>query len=62
LIGENHIRAELGEIVLGLQPGRESDSQVTLFKSVGVAVQDAAAARLALQRAADLGLGQSVTW
>jgi ornithine cyclodeaminase len=61
-IGEDHIRAELGEIVLGLHQGRENAAQVTLFKSVGVAVQDAAAARLALQRAADLHLGQTVPW
>jgi ornithine cyclodeaminase len=62
LFGEGHIRAELGEVMLGLHPGRESESQVTLFKSVGVAVQDAAAARLALQRAAELQLGQTVPW
>jgi ornithine cyclodeaminase/alanine dehydrogenase-like protein (mu-crystallin family) len=61
-IGEGHIQAELGEIVQGKHPGRTTELQVTLFKSVGVAVQDAAAARLALRRAADLGLGQSVPW
>lgn len=61
-IGEGHIQAEIGEIVLGRHPGRESEAQVTLFKSVGVAVQDAAAARLALERAASLQLGQTVHW
>jgi ornithine cyclodeaminase len=45
---ESHIHAELGEIVSGQRPGRTSEEQITLFKSVGVAVQDAAAARLAL--------------
>lgn len=62
LMSEAHIHAELGEIVLGKRPGRESDTQVTFFKSVGVAVQDAAAARLALSNAQELGLGQVVEW
>ncbi len=60
LIREDHIRAELGEIVSGDAPGRSTDDQITLFKSVGVAVQDAAAAGLALRRAEQLGLGQLV--
>ena len=62
LIGEDHIHAELGEIVLGLRPGRADSNQVTLFKSVGVAVQDAAAARLALENARQFGLGVTVDW
>jgi ornithine cyclodeaminase len=62
LIPAEHIHAELGEIVLGLKPGRSSPEQITFFKSVGVAVQDAAAARLALQNARKLGLGQQVIW
>lgn len=57
-----HIHAELGEIVEGLKPGRTSDSQITYFKSVGVAVQDAAAAQLALANARKMGLGQQVPW
>ena len=60
LIREDHIRAELGEIVSGDAQGRSTENQITLFKSVGVAVQDAAAAGLALRRAEDLGLGQIV--
>ncbi|MFQ5921708.1 MAG: ornithine cyclodeaminase family protein [Anaerolineales bacterium] len=60
LIREDHIRAELGEIVSGDAPGRSTDDQITLFKSVGVAVQDAAAAGLSLRRAEELGLGQIV--
>ncbi len=54
--------AELGEIVLGTQTGRTSPEQITFFKSVGVAVQDALAAQLALKNARKLGLGQDVTW
>ena len=60
LFGEDHIRAELGEIVLGRKAGRSSPEEVTYFKSVGVAVQDAMAAQLALQNARELGLGTEV--
>jgi ornithine cyclodeaminase/alanine dehydrogenase-like protein (mu-crystallin family) len=59
-ITESHIHAELGEILLGRREGRTSASQITLFKSVGVAVQDVAAAELALQNAHKHGLGQTV--
>lgn len=56
----DRIHASLGELVLGERTGRESDDEVTLFKSVGVAVQDAVAAHVALKRAAAMGLGQFV--
>lgn len=56
------VYAELGEIVLGWKPGRTDSEMITFFKSVGVAVQDAAAAALALKRAGKLGLGQEVKW
>jgi len=60
LFGEEHIYAELGEILLGRKPGRGSSEQITYFKSVGVAVQDAMAAQLALQNAQKMGLGTEV--
>ena len=53
---------ELGDVILGKAPGRTSKNQITFFKSVGVAVQDAMAARLALQNAHKMGLGQIVAW
>lgn len=62
LISPGHIRAELGEIVLGRRPGRRSDEEITLFESVGIAVQDAVAARIALEEAKRLGLGRRVPW
>jgi ornithine cyclodeaminase/alanine dehydrogenase-like protein (mu-crystallin family) len=62
LITADHIRADLGELILGRRIGRKSDDQITLFKSVGVAVQDALAARTALQRAEQLNLGRDVPW
>jgi ornithine cyclodeaminase len=60
LITESHIFAELGEILAGKKPGRESNKEITFFKSVGVAVQDAMAAQLALKNAKEKGLGQEV--
>jgi ornithine cyclodeaminase/alanine dehydrogenase-like protein (mu-crystallin family) len=57
LFAPERIYAELGEIVLGRKPGRESSGGITLFKSVGVAVQDAVAANLALENARKMGLG-----
>jgi len=51
---------ELGEVVAGLKPGRQSSTEITFFKSVGVAVQDVAAAGAALREAKRLGLGQIV--
>jgi ornithine cyclodeaminase len=60
LITAGHIHAELGEVVSGAKPGRTSAAQVTLYKSVGVAVQDAAAAALVLARARELGAGREL--
>lgn len=52
--------AEIGELVTGRVAGRTSDDQLTLYKSVGVAVQDAAAAALVLAAARDRGVGIEV--
>jgi alanine dehydrogenase len=60
LITKDHVYAELGEIVAGLRKGRESPEQVTLFKSVGVAVQDIEAANRVLVAAERLNLGTEV--
>ncbi|HEY68520.1 MAG TPA: hypothetical protein G4N97_09655 [Thermoflexia bacterium] len=60
LMTEDHIYAELGEIAAGLKPGRKLPEEITLFKSVGVAVQDVAAASAVLEAARRLGLGSEV--
>ena len=60
LIGEDHVRAELGEVLAGLRPGRETDGQITIFRSLGLAVEDLAAAQHAVRTAARLGLGTEV--
>jgi len=62
LISEEHVQVEIGDIILGKKPGRSSNEQITFFKSVGVAVQDAVAAQLALENARSTGLGQIVEW
>jgi ornithine cyclodeaminase len=58
-IGPDHIRGELGEVVAGKAPGRQSKQEVTIFKSLGMAVEDVAAARLVVERARVMGLGQT---
>ncbi len=62
LFGEAHIYAELGEVVLGRKARRQSPQEITLFKSVGVAVQDAVAAQLTLKNADRMKIGQNVPW
>jgi alanine dehydrogenase len=57
VISRDHVAGELGEVAAGAVTGRESDRQVTLFKSLGMAVEDVAAAHLALDRARARGLG-----
>ncbi len=61
LIKQDHIHAELGEIIAGSKPGRGSETEITLFKSVGVAVQDIAVASRVLANAERMGLGATVT-
>lgn len=56
----SHVHAELGEILNGNKPGRASADQITFFKSVGLAAQDAVAARLALAGATAANLGTLV--
>ena len=59
-IGEDHIAAELGEVLIGSAQGRTEPDQVTLFKSLGLAVEDVAAARAVLEAARREGAGTTV--
>ncbi|MGH3305039.1 MAG: ornithine cyclodeaminase family protein [Streptosporangiaceae bacterium] len=52
-VGPDHIRAELGEILLGTAAGRSAADEITIFESLGLAVEDLAAADLAYHRAAE---------
>ncbi len=62
LFDASHIHAELGEIVLGRRTGRDSADQITYFKSVGIAVQDALAAQVACKNARRMNLGREVSF
>ena len=59
-VGPEHIKAELGEVLSGAHPGRESADELTVFKSLGIAVEDLAAAELVLRRARERGVGVEV--
>ena len=61
LFDPSHIRGELGEVVLGRTEGRTSDADVTIFKSLGMAVEDVVAADLVLRRAIEVGAGTELT-
>jgi ornithine cyclodeaminase/alanine dehydrogenase-like protein (mu-crystallin family) len=56
----DHIQAELGEVIIGTDPGRQSPDELTLFKSLGLAVEDVASAAFILKRAREIGIGQTV--
>ena len=60
LHGDHGDVVELGELVSGRRPGRTSPEQITLYKSVGVAVQDAAAAALVLATARERSVGHEI--
>ena len=57
-IGPEHVAGELGELAIGRAAGRRDAADVTIFKSLGMAVEDLAAAHLAYVRAAERGLGR----
>ncbi len=59
-ITEDHIHAELGEIITGKKIGRTSDGQITIFKSNGLAIQDCATAKLVYDKAVEMGIGSTV--
>lgn len=59
-IGPEHIRAELGEVLIGSREGRRSDDELTVFKSLGLAAEDLAAAEHVYTRAQAAGAGAAV--
>jgi ornithine cyclodeaminase len=58
---QSHVRGELGEVVLGRVQGRTSAADVTIFKSLGMAVEDVVAADLVFRRAVEAGAGTELT-
>ncbi len=61
-IGRDHLQAGLGEVIAGLKPGRQRDDEITLFKSVGLAIQDVATASLVYERAKARRVGVEFTF
>jgi len=60
IINTGHIHGEIGEVAAGKIPGRESEDEITFFKSVGLAVQDVAVAEFIRQRSEEQGVGTDV--
>jgi ornithine cyclodeaminase/alanine dehydrogenase-like protein (mu-crystallin family) len=58
--GDDHVRAELGEVLAGVAPGRLGADELTVFRSLGLAVEDLAAAERAVAGARRLGIGTEV--
>ena len=59
-IGTDHIRAEIGEVLIGEKPGRSAPDELTVFRSLGLAVEDLAAAEYVVRRARETGAGTEV--
>ncbi len=59
-VDDSHIQGELGEILLGSVPGRTGNEEITLFKSLGLAIEDLAAAAFVVERARATGAGVEV--
>ncbi len=60
-IDRSHLSAELGEIITGRKPPRSNDREITVFKSNGLAIQDAATAKLVYDKAIQAGMGTEVS-
>ncbi len=58
-IGDDHVQGELGEVLIGKAVGRRTDTEITVFKSLGLAVEDVASAHHIHARARAAGAG---TW
>ena len=59
-IGDDHIQGEIGEIVIGKIPGRKTPEEITLFKSLGLAIEDIASAEHIYRKALGKGMGTLV--
>jgi len=62
LLNEDSIAAELGELLIGTKEGRQTRDQITLFKSLGLAVEDLACAQYLFAKAQELGAGSWVSF
>ena len=62
ILKKTRIKGELGDLVLHRQKGRESKKEITLFKSVGLGVQDMAVCKSLYEKAEEKNLGQKLKW
>jgi len=61
-IGPQHIRAEIGELLIGRAMGRTSAQEITLFKSLGLAIEDLASAQFLYDKCRESGAGHWVAF
>ena len=59
-VGESVIHGEIGAVLAGIKPGRSSPTEITLYKSVGIAIQDVATAQLVYRKALERNVGTNV--
>jgi len=62
LVSESHVLGEVGEVLSGSVVGRTGDHDITVYKSLGVAAQDLAAAHVIYERAMRDGIGTRVAF
>lgn len=62
IVDADHVAGEIGEVLAGRVPGRQSADEITVYKSLGVAAQDLAAGWRAWERASERGAGIEVAW
>jgi len=60
VVDEDHVHAELGEVVAGTEPGRESREEITVFDSGGTAIETVAAGKMLYDRAREAGVGEDI--
>jgi alanine dehydrogenase len=60
LVDENHIQGEIGEVLIGRKKGRGSHDEITIFKSLGIAVEDLASANFLYEQASSKNVGTTV--
>ncbi|WP_435063739.1 ornithine cyclodeaminase family protein [Halobaculum sp. EA56] len=60
VVDGDHVHAELGEVVAGVEPGREDDGEITVFDSGGTGIETTAAAYMLYEKAREAGLGETI--
>jgi ornithine cyclodeaminase len=61
-VGDAHVLGSIGDVIIGKIDGRRSDTEITLFKSLGMAVEDLVSCEFILAEATRRGVGQAIAW